>query len=150
MPLIDGSRRRRPRGRIAPEQRHPHHVRWQKFTGEELDKEFNTLLKPLMGDIKTTDTTDKPFSITFRRKPIEIHFDKQTVTVTLRLEFTSATRIRRHGHDRCLQTHQDAKGLVADRVGDLKIFPPGFVQGERQTQGPSSAAKAPGEKFGRV
>src|SRR5205823_4217092 len=63
----------------------------KKFTGEELDKEFTTILKPLLGEVKTTDQTDKPFSITFpNEKPIEVHFDKQTLTFTIRgKEFTS-------------------------------------------------------------
>ena len=126
----------------------------KKFTGEELDTEFNTLLKPLMGDVKTTDTTDKPFSITFpKEKPIEIHFNKQTVTVTLRgSEFTSGdTEYDGMDTTGVYKLTKTPKGLVAERVGDLEIFPPGFVRGKHKLGAREQVLrKLLEKKFGRV
>ena len=124
------------------------------FTGEELDKEFTSLLKPLMGEIKTTDTSDKPFSITFPdEKPIEIHFDKQMATVTLRgSKFTAGdNEFDAWDINAVYKLTKTEKGLVADRVGELKIFPRGFVQGkDKLGLREQTLRKLLEKKFGRV
>jgi hypothetical protein len=102
------------------------------FTGEELDKEFNSLLKPLMGEIKTREKDDEQFSITFpKEKPWEFHFDKQTFKVTLRgKEFTASGRDY-DGMDTTAiyKVVKTPTGFNMERQGDLQIFPPGFKQG---------------------
>jgi hypothetical protein len=126
----------------------------KKFTGEELDKEFNTLLKPLMGDVKTTDTTDKPFSITFPpEKPIEIHFDKQMVTIILRgSEFTAGDNEYSAWDTKAVyKLRKSEKGFIAERIGELEIFPPGFQRGKDKLGAlDQGLRKLLEKKFGRV
>jgi hypothetical protein len=104
----------------------------KEFTGEELDDEFNRLIGPLLGEIKTADVGDKDFSITFaKERPIEFRFDEQKLTITLRGEdFTSGGRDF-DGMDTTAvyKLRKTDKGLIAERQGDLVIYPPGFRPG---------------------
>jgi hypothetical protein len=126
----------------------------KKFTGEQLEKEFTTLLKPITGDVKMMDVGDKPFSITFpKEKPIEIHFEKQTVKVTIRgAEFTSGdTEYDGMDTTAIYKLSKQGDGLVAERQGDLIIFPPGFVPGKDKLGAREQVLRKLLErKFGRV
>jgi hypothetical protein len=126
----------------------------KSFTGEELDKEFTTLLKPLMGEIKTGEKDDAPFSITFpKEKPWEFHFDKQTFKVTLRgKEFTSGGRDF-DGMDTTAiyKFVKTPTGFNMERQGDLQIFPPGFKPGvDRLGAREQVLRKLLEKKFGKV
>jgi hypothetical protein len=106
----------------------------KKFSGEELDKEFNLLLKPVQKEeLKTIDPDDKSFSITFpKEKPFEFRFDKGNIVMTLRgEEFMSGDRV--FDGMNTTSTYRivlTKKGFILERVGDLQIFPPGFVPGK--------------------
>jgi len=127
----------------------------KRFTGEELDKEFNTLLKPVLKEeIKSADVGDMPFSITFpKEKPFEFHFNKGQVSVTLRgEEYTSGDRefdaMNTTANYKVIKTE---KGFVLERVGDLQIFPPGFRPGvDKLGAREQVLRKLLEKKFGRV
>jgi hypothetical protein len=103
------------------------------FTGEELDDEFNRLIGPLIGPVKTSDTGEKSFTITFaKEKPIEFHFKDQKFSVTLRGdEYTTDGREFDGMYTTAnYKLRKTELGLIAEREGDLVIYPPGFVPGK--------------------
>jgi hypothetical protein len=103
------------------------------FTGEELDDEMNRLAGPLIGPIKTVEAGDKAFTITFaKEKPIEFHFKDQKFTVSLRGdEYTSGGRDFDGMYTTAIyKLRKTEVGLIAEREGDLVIYPPGFVPGK--------------------
>jgi hypothetical protein len=124
------------------------------FSGEELDQEFNSLLKPLAGELKTGDKDDAPFSITFpKEKPWEFHFDKQMFRVTLRgQDFTSGDR-EFDGMDTTAvyKLVKTQNGFNMERQGELQIYPPGFKPGvDRLGAREQVLRKLLEKKFGRI
>jgi hypothetical protein len=104
------------------------------FTGPELDSEFNRLAGPVIGNVKTADVGDKDFSITFPKdKPIEFHFYEQKFKITLRgEEFTSGGKeYLAMDTTAVYKLSKTPTGLIAEREGDLVIYPPGFKKGQR-------------------
>lgn len=102
------------------------------FTGEELDDEFNRLIGPLIGDVKTGEAGDKPFTITFpKEKPFEFRFFEQKFKITIRgEEYTSGGRdFDAMDTTAIYKLRKTDVGLIAERVGDLIIYPPGFKTG---------------------
>ncbi len=125
----------------------------RKFTGEELDNEFNSLMKPIGGEINTKEEDTAPFSITFpKEKPWEFHFDKQMITVTLRgQEFTSGDRDF-DGMDTTAiyKLVKTPTGFNLVRQGDLRIYPSGFKPGDRIGARVQTLRKLLERKFGRI
>jgi hypothetical protein len=104
----------------------------KSFTGEELDDEFNRLVGPLIGQVKTVESGDKPFTITFaKEKPVEFHFKDQKFSITLRGdEYTSGGRDFDGMYTTAVyKLRKTDLGLIAEREGDLVIYPPGFRPG---------------------
>lgn len=127
----------------------------KKFTGEQLDQEFNELLKPVLKEeIKSVDAGDTSFSIKFPKdKPFEFHFDKSIVQVTLRgEEFTSGDRDFDAMNTTALyKLVKSPKGFNLERQGDLQIFPPGFVPGKDKLGAREQVLrKLLEKKFGKV
>lgn len=126
----------------------------KSYTGDELDREFSKLLGPLLGEVKTVDAGDKPFKITFpKEKPIETHFSNQGFKITLRgTEFASGNDeydgMEVTGTYKLTKTQ---KGLVAERQGDLQVFPPGFKPGvDKMGARELAFARLLGNKFGKA
>jgi len=102
------------------------------FTGEELDDEFNRLIGPFIGAVKTIESGDKPFTITFaKERPIEVRFYDQKFKITIRgEEYTSGTNdFDAMDTTAIYKLRKTDTGLVAEREGDLVVYPPGFRPG---------------------
>lgn len=126
----------------------------KEFSGEELDDEFNRLIGPVLGEVRTADVGDRDFSITFaKERPIEFKFDQQKLTITLRGEdFTSGGRDF-DGMDTTAvyRLRKTDTGLIAEREGDLSIYPPGFRPGvDRLGAREKVLQQILDRKFGRV
>ncbi|HLW65299.1 MAG TPA: hypothetical protein VKS79_08270 [Gemmataceae bacterium] len=105
----------------------------KSFDGPALDKEFSTFLKPLMGEPVETTEKGEEFSITFpEEKPIEIHFRDQGFEVTIRGEEFSTERGAFDGMNTTgfYKLEKTDTGLIAKRQGELKVYPPNFVEGK--------------------
>ena len=124
------------------------------FTSQELEKEFNLLAKPLGKEIKMDDPGDKPFTITFpKEKPITVKFDKQMVAITIRGEEYTSGNTAYDGMDTTgiYKLKKSELGIVAERVGDLIIYPPGFVPGKDKLGAREQVLrKLLEKKFGKV
>lgn len=126
----------------------------KEFTGDELDDEFNRLVGPLLGEVRTADVGDKDFSITFaKEKPIEFQFHDQKLTIILRGEdFTSGGRDFDGMDTKAVyKLRKTETGLIAEREGDLVIYPPGFRPGvDRLGAREKVLQQILDRKFGRV
>jgi hypothetical protein len=123
------------------------------FSGPALDEEFSRLIGPVIGKVKTADVGEKDFTITFaKEKPIEFHFNEQKFKVTLRgEEFTSGGREYLAMDTTAIyKLHKTATGLIAEREGDLVIYPPGFKKGDRLSASDKVLQELLVRKFGKV
>jgi hypothetical protein len=123
------------------------------FTGPALDQEFNRLAGKIIGNVKTTDTGEKDFTITFAKdKPIEFHFYDQKFKITLRgEEFTSGGRdFLAMDTTAVYKLRKTATGLIAEREGGLTIYPPGYKSGQRLSASDKVLQELLVRKFGQV
>jgi len=124
------------------------------FTSQDLEKEFNLLAKPLGKEVKMDDPGDKPFTITFpKEKPITVTFDKQLVTITIRGEEYTSGNTAYDGMDTTgiYKLKKTERGFVAERQGELIIYPPGFVPGKDKLGAREQVLrKLLEKKFGKV
>jgi hypothetical protein len=86
-----------------------------------------------------------PWSITFAdEKPLEVAFADDGFTITIRgKQYTSDERTYRAMNvTAAYKIESSADGLKAVRQGDLQIFPPGFVPGERRFSVPEQTLRS--------
>ncbi len=123
------------------------------FTGPALDEEFNRLAGKVIGSVKTTDAGEKDFSITFAKdKPFEFHFYDQKFKITLRgEEFTSGGReFLAMDTTAVYKLRKTETGLIAEREGNLVVYPPGYKPGQRLSASDKVLQELLVRKFGKV
>ena len=83
--------------------------------------------------VKTIGKDEKPFTITFpKEKPIVVHFFDQKMSVMIRgEEFTSGGRdFDAMDTTAVYKLRQTDVGLIAEREGGLKVYPPDYKPGK--------------------
>lgn len=86
-----------------------------------------------------------PWSITFAdQKPVEVKFEEGSFTVTIRgKQYTSDDRTYRAMNVTAIyKIESTPDGLKGIRQGDLQIFPPGFVPGQRRFSVPEQTLRS--------
>ncbi|MFL5342044.1 MAG: hypothetical protein ACJ8F7_18005 [Gemmataceae bacterium] len=125
------------------------------FTSAQLEKEFNLLAGPLGKEVKIDEAGETGFSITFPDdRPMVFKFDKQTVTVTFRGKEFNTGESSQGAWDitAVYKLRKTARGFVAERQGELVVYPPGFDlnKGDRLSLQDKAFQRLLQKKFGRV
>ena len=124
------------------------------FTGPALDQEFKRLAGPVIGEAKTSAAGEKDVEITFAKdKPFEFHFYDQKFKVIMRGQSLVSGGNDYNAWDITgeYSIRKTATGLMAQRQGNLTVYPPGFRRGQdRMGASDKLFQEMLQRKFGRV
>lgn len=125
----------------------------QTLHSEEARKELTEILGETPEQFKDEEGK-APWSITFADdKPVEVAFGDGQFTITIRGKgYTADDRSYRAMNVTAVyKIESSEKGLKAVRQGDLQIFPPGFVPGQRRFSVPEQTLRSILERrFGKL